>query len=217
MTSSDHPPIRKFYFLRHGETDWNHRLKLLQGHTDIPLNEIGHQQASEMAGYLKNFGFQRAISSDLVRAQETARYLDLPIHIDENLREINLGIAEGKSWDFLEKNYSPGFRQEWSSNTPSSLDLRFEAGESRREVTTRVLRSISSHLKSFPDQSLVFVSHGFVIRSLIYHSTSIEIPFFVPNCALVPFGWNGEQLIYLGPPKPDELLQPLIKTNNPYS
>lgn len=206
--------MRKFYFLRHGETDWNSKLKLLQGHTDIPLNSTGHQQAAKIPALLKlqlqDHRFDRIICSDLTRAKETASYLTLPTIFDRQLREIHLGIAEGRSWDDLEKEYPPGFKAQWSQNSADNLDLRFEGGESRREVTERVLKSILSSLNQFVDENLLFVSHGFVIRSLVYHSTDIQVPFFVPNCALVPFGEKNGEIHYLGPRTPEELTRPIV-------
>ncbi len=206
--------MRKFYFLRHGETDWNSKLKLLQGHTDIPLNDIGHRQAAQVPSLLERIEaelrFDRIICSDLTRARETASYLHLPITYEMQLREIHLGMAEGKSWDDLEKAFPPGFRAQWSKNSEENLDLRFDGGESRREVTDRVLKSIFSYLNTFSDDNLLFVSHGFVIRSLVYHATDIQIPFFVPNCALVPFGEKEGEIFYLGPQTPEELLRPQV-------
>ena len=37
-------PKRSFYFLRHGQTDWNAEGRF-QGHADVPLNEVGLAQA----------------------------------------------------------------------------------------------------------------------------------------------------------------------------
>ena len=36
------------YIVRHGETDWN-RMRKVQGHTDIPLNDYGRHLAEETA------------------------------------------------------------------------------------------------------------------------------------------------------------------------
>ena len=55
------------YLIRHGETMWN-REKRLQGHIDIGLNEIGHQQAERLAKSLVNRKISAIISSDLSRA-----------------------------------------------------------------------------------------------------------------------------------------------------
>ena len=60
-------------FIRHGETDWN-RIKRIQGHIDIPLSEHGFLQAEQLGARLAREGRIDAVySSDLQRAQQTAR------------------------------------------------------------------------------------------------------------------------------------------------
>lgn len=59
--------IIDIYVVRHGETNWNVQ-GLLQGHTDIPLNEQGVKQAHELKEKLKEISFGKILSSDLSRA-----------------------------------------------------------------------------------------------------------------------------------------------------
>ena len=63
-----------FYFVRHGETDWN-VLKKIQGTTDVPLNETGLRQARELAEKLvkEKYQIDRVYSSPQIRAQVTAQ------------------------------------------------------------------------------------------------------------------------------------------------
>ena len=56
-----------FWFLRHGETDWNAQ-GLSQGHTDIPLNAVGLAQAERAARTLEGLGIASVVSSPLSRA-----------------------------------------------------------------------------------------------------------------------------------------------------
>ena len=49
------------YVVRHGETDWN-KVKRVQGHTDIPLNEYGRHLARETAKGLKETRIDLAIT-----------------------------------------------------------------------------------------------------------------------------------------------------------
>ena len=63
------------YLVRHGQTDWNIEKKT-QGHTDIPLNGTGKRQAEELAEKIADLKIDRIISSDLLRARETAEIMN---------------------------------------------------------------------------------------------------------------------------------------------
>ena len=64
-------PLKPFYFIRHGETEWNRR-NIIMGSHDIPLNELGLQQAHEASRALENESFDIIVSSTKKRAQQTA-------------------------------------------------------------------------------------------------------------------------------------------------
>ena len=85
---------------RHGQTDWNIENRF-QGHSDIPLNSVGHYQAEHAAKILEAMKPTHIIVSDLIRAQQTAEKLatrvGLPIQTDPRLRETNGGNWEGKT------------------------------------------------------------------------------------------------------------------------
>ena len=91
-------------FVRHGETPWNAERRL-QGHQDIPLNELGLAQAAAAARYLAqrhaHTSFSAVISSDLLRARQTAdaiaSALELGVHDAPALRERHYGDFEGKT------------------------------------------------------------------------------------------------------------------------
>jgi probable phosphoglycerate mutase len=86
-----------FLYLRHGQTDWNAR-NVSQGNVDIPLNATGRAQAVQAAGLLKHRGIRTIVASPLSRARDTAATvaaaLDLPVAIDEGLREASFGAQE---------------------------------------------------------------------------------------------------------------------------
>ncbi|MDQ2803974.1 MAG: histidine phosphatase family protein [Pseudomonadota bacterium] len=88
-----------FWFLRHGETDWNAR-ELSQGNVDIPLNTTGLAQARSAAKLLPGHGIRTIVSSPLSRARDTAEIagaaLALPVQIDNDLREVSFGVQEGQ-------------------------------------------------------------------------------------------------------------------------
>lgn len=86
------------YIMRHGRTDWNAD-HLLQGHTDIPLNEEGRQMARDAREHYKNLHFDICYCSPLKRARETAEIFlegsNTPIIPDIRLQEISFGKYEG--------------------------------------------------------------------------------------------------------------------------
>lgn len=89
----------RLYIMRHGETEWNHTLRL-QGQTDIPLNENGRVLAQVTARALQQVPFDLCISSPLQRAKETALLVlggrDIPMMIDARVQEIAFGTYEGR-------------------------------------------------------------------------------------------------------------------------
>ena len=64
----------KILLVRHGETDYN-KNKLIQGHSDIELNETGRDQARNAGQKLTEYDIDFAFSSPLKRAVETARLM----------------------------------------------------------------------------------------------------------------------------------------------
>jgi broad specificity phosphatase PhoE len=104
-----------FWFLRHGETDWNAQ-GLSQGSTDIPLNAVGLHQARRAARTLQGAGIATIVASPLSRARVTAEIvaeaLGLPVGFDEDLREVAFGEQEGQpmgDWydDWIAGRYTP--------------------------------------------------------------------------------------------------------------
>ena len=90
----------KIYVLRHGETSWN-RQRLLQGRSDVELNENGRKLAKETAEGMADIPFDLVFTSPLKRAKETAEIVlngrDIPIVEDERIIEISFGVNEGKA------------------------------------------------------------------------------------------------------------------------
>jgi broad specificity phosphatase PhoE len=104
-----------FWFIRHGETDWNAQ-NLSQGDIDIPLNAVGRAQAQSAAALMKGHRLATIVSSTLSRALDTARAVSevtgVPVETDDGLRETKFGEQEGKpmgDWydDWIAGTYTP--------------------------------------------------------------------------------------------------------------
>jgi len=163
MTSPD-SPIRVVLW-RHGQTDWNVENRF-QGHSDIPLNKVGHYQASEAAKVLAALRPDRIISSDLIRAQETAAPLagltDIQVEINPNLRETDGGLWEGKLASENRATHGELFAN-WYEGGDEPAGV---TGERRSDVAKRAVAVIEKETTNFSG-TIVFVTHGGTVRSVL--------------------------------------------------
>src|ERR1700733_1113554 len=143
-----------FWFLRHGETDWNAQ-NLSQGNVDIPLNETGLAQARSAALLLRNRGITSIVSSPLSRAKVTAdiasNLLGLPVEVDRELREVAFGVQEGKPMS------------EWFTAWVAGV-LTPAGAESFPDLTRRAVRAINRAIRRPP--VVLVVAHGALFRAL---------------------------------------------------
>jgi glucosyl-3-phosphoglycerate phosphatase len=163
VTSPD-SPIRVVLW-RHGQTDWNVENRF-QGHSDIPLNKVGHYQASEAAKVLAALRPDRIISSDLIRAQETAAPLagltDIKVEINPNLRETDGGLWEGKLASENRATHGELFAN-WYEGGDEPAGV---TGERRSDVAKRAVAVIEKETTNFSG-TIVFVTHGGTVRSVL--------------------------------------------------
>ncbi len=151
---------------RHGQTDWN-IVNRFQGHSDIPLNDVGRYQVQHAAEILAGMNPTAIISSDLGRARATAQALadlvGLPVTTHENLRETNGGLWEGKTG---KENRAEDFENfiRWIDGDDNPAGT---TGEKRSEVAARAVGVIMKELEGKTDQLLVVATHGGTARCVL--------------------------------------------------
>ena len=155
-------PTTPFYFLRHGQTDWNLEGRM-QGHTDIPLNATGVEQAHAAALKLKPLPITRIVSSPLARALKTAAVaaeaLNLPIHIDSQLMERTFGSYEGKLTHDIRMLHNLAPEDSITTILPPDA-------EHWPQTLSRVQTSLSCWLAAHPADTILFVGHGANFRAM---------------------------------------------------
>lgn len=156
--------MTKLLLIRHGQTDWNLEGKYT-GQADVPLNETGRAQAYEAAEFLKQVPIDAIVSSDLMRALETAAIVagssgcDVHIQTDPRLREIHQGVWQGMHFNEIKRRYGA----EFSARKANPLDVAPPGGETVGEVRERVIDAIRSICKQYPDGVVVIVAHGLAL------------------------------------------------------
>lgn len=152
-------PGRRVVIWRHGRTAWNLEGRF-QGQSDVPLDEVGHEQARKAARLLAALKPYAIVSSDLARASDTAEQLaqltDLPIALEKGLRETYAGSWQGLTDAELRERFPEEFAA-WKRGE----GVRRGGGETETEVADRVVPTILRALEGVPARAtLVVVSHG---------------------------------------------------------
>lgn len=166
--------MTKLFLVRHGQTDWNVATRY-QGHSDIPLNETGLQQAATAVQNFTGTPYEAIYASDLQRAQQTAHYFSmdsgLPILSDGRLREIFLGEWEGKSFSQIRDDYPELVALRRAEPTRYASPN----GETVMEVARRVVAAADDISAAHPDGNVLVVAHGMSMATLYCLSKQMDL------------------------------------------
>lgn len=196
-TVSNAHSIVEFILVRHGQTDWNHELRL-QGHSDIPLNAMGSKQAEDLAPTLADKNLEMILTSDLSRARNTAeiinRVLKVPIKISQALRETHMGVAEGMlRKEIIDMIGEDAWKQHHSIDH-ADLDAVLPGGETKRAALLRAKGFLEEAMLTYPNiLRFCVVTHGGIIRRLVHScegAPSKPVP--LPNCGIHVITFQGD-------------------------
>jgi len=166
--------MTKVILVRHGQTVWNLEMKY-QGHTDIALTEKGVKQAQLVADALAEDTIAGVYSSDLSRAYNTAEIIackhDLPVIAIPELREVSFGEWEGLSYDKINHNW-PELMSKLFTHPD---EIRIPGGETFRELKDRAQTAIQRLITNHPNETIIVVSHGGTIRTVICAALGIPL------------------------------------------
>jgi probable phosphoglycerate mutase len=153
MVQPSLPPVA-FWYLRHGETDWN-RDNRTQGRTDIPINATGMEQIRQAAAALAGKGIARIVTSPLGRARSSAdiaaSILNVPVMVEPDLQEANFGEHEGE--------VMAGWFHAWVAGQTAP-----ERGESFATLRARAVGVMRRILQA--NGLVLVVSHGAFFRAV---------------------------------------------------
>lgn len=184
MLTFPHPTI--IGFVRHGQTDWNVAGRF-QGSSDTPLNDLGRAQAAEAAEYLHDqlphIRWAAVRHSPLHRAGETAAIIAASIGVTDMsalpaLSERHWGVAEGRTWDELTDRWPKlGVDSEQARN-------KIPGAEPLDLLDARGIFAVESTAVQHPNQTVLMVSHGTLMRSTLSRLLGFDIG-DVPNAGVL--------------------------------
>ncbi|MDD6734900.1 MAG: histidine phosphatase family protein [Clostridiales bacterium] len=159
--------MTKIILVRHGMSESN-RDRIFTGHTNVALTEKGIMQAKLTAKYIfNNYKVDKIYASDLQRAyntaEETAKLFNLSVIPDKNLREIYAGEWEGKSFEFLMKEYE----KDYSLFKNDVGNAVCTGGESTKHMAERIVKEIRRIVEENPGKTVMIATHATPIRAAI--------------------------------------------------
>lgn len=147
--------------VRHGESESNR--DKIYGDRDIKLTRNGIKQAKESKDFIEKMDFERVFVSPMIRAKETMEHLDLNGIIEEDLREIELGILEGMTYGQLMEKYP----KEGSLWTENPLTYALPGGESVIDLYERVSHLLDDIIEE-GENSLLICHEGIIKAAMSY-------------------------------------------------
>ena len=171
------------YLARHGTTEWN-SLHLIQGRTDILLDDNGTAMAAQSGEYFKSHDivFDRVFSSPLKRAYETARLLagdSASVITDNRLTELCFGSFEGRNVSEMQADAGCPFR--FFKSDPFRYNqevLPLAATESLDDLLARTADFINEVIVPLPGsdniKNVLICGHGALNRALIMNFKGIR-------------------------------------------
>ena len=188
MPKIAHPPAL-LCITRHGETAWNQQ-GILQGWTDVTLNQLGRKQARAMAAAFNDAGFAAIWSSPLLRARETAEIIAPLIRLPfpkfhDGLMERHFGIFQGiPKAELAELN--PVELQLILKRNPAG---HFMGGETMDEFADRILDALVDIGAANRGKRVLVIAHGWVMDVITRHVNGL------PRSAILNMKRkNGESL-----------------------
>ncbi len=188
----------RLILIRHGESIGNRDRIFASNPQELPLTELGYRQAHEAGTAIaKLFSVELVVSSPYLRARETARViaavLGVPLEIEPNLYERDVGALRGKPYDSIRT--TPGYdpKRPWT--------WKPEGGESFEDVEARVGPILDRLALAHLRRDVVVVSHGGVMKTLWAYITGNWNGTHVPhNCGMIlveygPGGYSPPQVI----------------------
>ena len=189
--------------IRHGETAWNVDTRL-QGHLDIPLNDVGLRQAEHLArSFVQRDAIDAIYASDLSRAHSTAQAIaqamGQSVTVHAGLRERHFGAFQGRTYAQIETEL-PEHAWHWRKRTPDWAPPG--GGESLIVLRERVIQTVEALAAAHAGQHIVMVAHGGVLDILYRAAARLDLQeprtWALTNTAVNRLLWTPQGLSLVG-------------------
>jgi alpha-ribazole phosphatase len=162
-------PHTRIYLVRHGQVVGYDQPRY-NGQTDVALTDVGIEQYHVLKERLADAGISACYTSDLSRCKIGAEIICSPLGVEQiarrELRELNIGVWEGLTWQEIKSNWP----DEWRARLADLVNYRVPEGERLLDVEARVIPAIHEIVERHRGQELLVVGHGGVNRIVLMNA-----------------------------------------------
>jgi broad specificity phosphatase PhoE len=190
-----HAMAKQLLLVRHGAIDAYYDRRYA-GRIDVPLNDPWRAEAEPLVRFVRAHNPTQFYCSPLLRARQTFELLTpknaaWPMTLDDDLREVDFGNWEGRTWDEVAAEQPETTSAWWEFRD----DFAFPGGESIAGFAERT-RQAAWRLAADPAEVVLAVTHGGAIRMILCHLLGLPVRNFLKfnprrgTCAVLerPFG-----------------------------
>ena len=159
----------RIHLIRHGEVA-NAGVPRYNGHADVALSDRGVEQYRALAVHFTRHAITACYSSDLTRCRTGAEMIGAGLGIgpaiEPALRELNIGVWEGLTWDEIRSRWP----REWDERLKDIVNYRVPGGESLRDLEARIMPAFQRIVKAHPGEEVLVVAHGGTNRVILLNA-----------------------------------------------
>lgn len=159
-------PATRIHLIRHGQVA-GHDQPRYNGQTDIGLTDLGVAQYQRLKEHLAGEKISACYTSNLSRCTIGADIICGGLGIEPvqrgELRELNIGIWEGLTWDEITQRWP----EEWQARLDDLVNFRVTGGENLLDLEARVMPVIAEILEQQAGREVLVVGHGGVNRIIL--------------------------------------------------
>jgi broad specificity phosphatase PhoE len=165
----------KLILIRHGETEWNKQRRIQGCRSDTRLSQKGLEQADRLAAALRKERLDAVYASPMKRASETAQIIaeacKLPVHVFNELREIDAGELDG----LFEHELTGPYETAWKEFRNGNASTPLPGGESLQDVQKRTSWAVDRMLEKHIDGTVVVVAHLLANLAMVCQALGINL------------------------------------------
>ncbi len=156
--------------IRHGQTTWG-ALGRYAGREDVPLTDLGREQADAVAERVGRLRPAAVVTSPLRRCRDTADAIAgdlIPVLDAPGLLDGKLGEWTGFTVDQIAQRWPDQFSR-WRSDAAAAPP----GGESFEQIRMRSVAALRSVLVDYAGRTIVLVTHSATTKMLLAHALDV--------------------------------------------